>query len=733
MPQRKLQLKGDTPGRPLAARLADKRALRASEARYRALVAASAQVVWITTPEGLLDDASEWGALTGQSPEQSRGMGWTEALHPDDRPRVLRLWAEALRLRRLFETEYRVRMRDGSYRLFASRGVPVFDERGAVREWVGTAVDVTESRQAEDERLELLARERQARAAAEAAERRQAALAEVARIFSQSPLDLDLTLHQIAYHCAELLADCCLVYLLAGEGLDAAQTVVFPEPLACPVDRSLIDGVLAAGLPLLVPALPEPPSGGPALRSLLIVPLRAQGRVFGALAVGRVQQGQPYTFEEQTFLSVLADRAAQALDRALLYAVQQRARAAAERAAERLTRLQRVTSALSRALTPEQVAEVIVAEGVAALDADAGLVALVDQDGQRLEIASAAGYPPDEIARYRTFQLADNLPLAQVARLGEPIWWEQGVAMVERYPLLNGFSPAHRPDAFVGLPLHLGGRVVGVFALRFGPQRSFAPEERSLMLTLVQQGAQALERARLHRAAEEAVRMRDVFFSIAAHELKSPLTALLGQAQLLQRRAAREALLAEREVRTLATLVAQAHRLNKLVLAMLDISRIEQGQLALERAPLDLAELARRVVEELQPCLERHALRLDLPRTPLPVCGDALRLEQVLQNLLSNAVKYSPEGGPVELRLWSEGGRAAVAVRDCGIGIPPAAIPHLFARFYRAANTEARNISGLGIGLYVVREIVELHGGRIDVESAEGGGSTFTVWLPLEG
>ncbi len=137
------------------------------------------------------------------------------------------------------------------------------------------------------------------------------------------------------------------------------------------------------------------------------------------------------------------------------------------------------------------------------------------------------------------------------------------------------------------------------------------------------------------------------------------------------------------------------------------------------------------VVEDVRPTLTQHTLTCSLMDMPLMIEGDELRLEQVLQNLLSNAIKYSPAGGPITARVEQQGGTVCVAVADQGLGIPQDAIPQLFQRFYRAANVDAGSIKGLGIGLYVVKEIVTLHGGAVRVDSVEGIGSTFTISLPL--
>jgi signal transduction histidine kinase len=234
------------------------------------------------------------------------------------------------------------------------------------------------------------------------------------------------------------------------------------------------------------------------------------------------------------------------------------------------------------------------------------------------------------------------------------------------------------------------------------------------------------------KGREQAITQRDSFFSVAAHELKTPLTALLGQAQLFQRRARREGQLNEKDQRSLDVVVAQALRLNNLITDLLDVSRLQHGRLTPELELLDLRALVARVVDEFRPTVEPRiivATGLDGPLTP--VSGDAMRLEQVLHNLLSNAVKYSPAGGDVFVSLALSGGEAHIAVRDQGIGIPADALPQLFERFFRAANAEPRRIGGMGVGLFVVHEIVALHHGRVEVASVEGQGSTFTVVLPL--
>jgi signal transduction histidine kinase len=249
--------------------------------------------------------------------------------------------------------------------------------------------------------------------------------------------------------------------------------------------------------------------------------------------------------------------------------------------------------------------------------------------------------------------------------------------------------------------------------------------------TLSQTYTQALAATQqAHQTAQEALRVREVFLLTAAHELRTPLTALFGNAQLLARRFVQTGE-SDRFQRIVRTILVQSERLSRLIDTLLDSARLASGRLDLELRLVDLGELVRQMAELAQPTLDGHRLELSLPAEPLIVHGDPLRLEQVLSNLLQNAIKYSVTGSTIHLVVARRGEWCCLAMTDQGIGIPPEAQAQIFARFYRGSNINPEQISGMGIGLFLAREIVELHGGRITVQSAEGEGSTFTVMLPL--
>jgi signal transduction histidine kinase len=228
-----------------------------------------------------------------------------------------------------------------------------------------------------------------------------------------------------------------------------------------------------------------------------------------------------------------------------------------------------------------------------------------------------------------------------------------------------------------------------------------------------------------------AAKMRDEFISIASHELKTPITSLKLQTQLNQRKmASGDASFFDpvRTQRLVDSTAKQLDRLAHLVEDMLDISRINIGRLRIKPEAFDLAKLLSEAVERIMPQLDAAGCTVSF-RSDQPVMGewDRYRIEQVVNNLLSNAIRYCP-GKPIEVAVRQESGFAAFSIRDHGIGIAPENQKRIFERFERAVSRH--DISGLGLGLYICREIVEAHNGSIEVESEVGQGSRFTVRLP---
>lgn len=229
-------------------------------------------------------------------------------------------------------------------------------------------------------------------------------------------------------------------------------------------------------------------------------------------------------------------------------------------------------------------------------------------------------------------------------------------------------------------------------------------------------------------AAKAALAVRDEFLSLASHELRTPLTALKSYIELARRRLERGTATQE-AVQLMAWADTQTERLEGLVHALLDVSRIAEGRFVIEREPVALGPLVQRVVDLERAAEPGRVIDLSLPETRPVIMADPGRLEQVLVNLLENARKYSPREKPIRVCVSPGEDTVAVAVRDEGVGIPLDEQQRIFDRFHRAGNRDA-GVAGLGLGLYIAHELARAHGGRLTVESAPGAGSTFTVILP---
>ena len=294
------------------------------------------------------------------------------------------------------------------------------------------------------------------------------------------------------------------------------------------------------------------------------------------------------------------------------------------------------------------------------------------------------------------------------------------------------------PEAYAGswgrlvmlaAPITLDDRRFGLLTAFGGLPPFIHDDDLTLLQVMANQIAVILrDRELLHevtaaRAREETVRLMDDFFAAVAHDLKTPLTTILGQGQRLQRQARRGQALDQEAVESI---VQQAVHMRRLVEDLLDDAR-DRGQYSGERVPSDLFEIAEDVVRQAP--AGKHDITVSGDPAVVPV--DAERIRQVLTNLVENAVKYSPDGGSISVRVLSRTDCAEITVEDQGIGVPPEDIQTIFERFSRGSREPDRRFSGLGLGLYTCRRIVEEHGGRIEVESRLGAGSTFTVHLPV--
>jgi signal transduction histidine kinase len=268
-------------------------------------------------------------------------------------------------------------------------------------------------------------------------------------------------------------------------------------------------------------------------------------------------------------------------------------------------------------------------------------------------------------------------------------------------------------------PQRAGGEIVGrVWSFRDVTDRVRAEEHRDRLLA---------DERRARAEAEDAVRVRDEFLSVASHELRTPLTSLALAMQGLEHKLA--SMEPSRAQWAIGLASRQVKRLGQLVDALLDVSRIHAGKLEIHREDVDLVAIVRDVAAQFAEEAARHHSSLRIEAGGAIVgAWDGFRLEQIVINLVSNAVKFGA-GKPISLAVSTDGTNARLVVRDRGIGIPPEVRPRLFERFSRGVS--ARHYGGLGLGLYITRVLVEAHGGRIDVTSELGSGSSFIVELPI--
>jgi signal transduction histidine kinase len=294
------------------------------------------------------------------------------------------------------------------------------------------------------------------------------------------------------------------------------------------------------------------------------------------------------------------------------------------------------------------------------------------------------------------------------------------------------------------IPLEAQGEVLGILSLgMLTSGRTFPDDDHQVVEEVAGRLALALYQARLYHAeraaraeTEAAMRSRDELMALISHDLKNPLTTVLGQAQLLQRQLRAGSPSAERVLRGVVSIARAARQMQAQIAELLDAARLGAGQsLEVHREAIDLVALTQAVVTAVQQGTESHQISVTTRLSELVAPVDSLRVERVLDNLLSNAVKYSPAGGTITVAVDIEGeGRAAWAVlqvRDQGIGIPAADLPHVFERFRRASNV-APTMQGMGLGLASVQQIVVQHGGRISVSSPAEGGTLVTIHLPLD-
>jgi len=658
------------------------RDLRQSEERLRFVSESMPQKIFAAQANGDIDYFNQqWTEFTGLSFEQIRDWGWTQFVHPDDVEENVRRWQHSLKTGELFEFEHRFRRKDGEYRWHLSRARPMRDADGEVLMWVGSNTEIHDVKQAEQQLRE--------------SEERFRLMADTAPVLIwMSGVDglryyfnktwLDFTGRTVEQEAGngwnesvhpDDLDQCLQIYIT---NLDARKEYKMEYRL------QRFDGEYRW---LLATGIPRFSSDG-----------EFTGFIGSCIDITEIKRAE----ERQAFLVEAAGALASSLD----YEV-----------------------------TLASVAQMAVPKL-----ADWCTVDVLEDDGSLKRLA-VAHVDPKKVQW--AHELQERFPAQRDATRGALKVLATGVS--ELYPEIpDALLVAASEDAEhlqlmrdIGfssamiVPLLANGRSLGVISFISAESgRRYKAEDLTLAEDIAVRAALAIDNARLYRDAQQANRLKDEFLATMSHELRTPMTAILGWSQMLlmndfDRQTA---------TRALETIERNARSQVRLIDDLLDVSRIITGKLRLDVRSVSLPAVVEAAADAMRPAAEAKDIRLQVLIDPQagPVSGDPDRLQQVVWNLLSNAIKFTPKGGRVQARLERIDSHVEITVSDTGQGIPTEFLPHVFDRFRQVDSTNTRAQGGLGLGLAIVRQLVELHGGFVEVQSsAEEQGTTFTVHLPI--
>jgi signal transduction histidine kinase len=395
---------------------------------------------------------------------------------------------------------------------------------------------------------------------------------------------------------------------------------------------------------------------------------------------------------------------------------------------QRIQTLYEVTTTVSSTLKLEEVLNLIAESAAKAMQVKACTIRLLDETGQTVDTVAAFGLSEQFLAKGPLDVQRSALTLGTLS--GQPTIIAD-IAQDDRlqYP---AEARAEGIRSMLCVPLLIRGKAKGVIYVYSSEVSHFGSDDAEFLSALASEGASAIENARAYQAIEMADRTKSEFVRMVTHELRSPLAAVQSMLSIMEQGfvgplAPKQQDLIQRSQRRISFLLA-------LVKDLLELAAGKMERLQAEKKELALNEVISRVTDLLQTSAEEKQLAysVEIAEEPLVIVGIEEGLERLFMNLVSNAIKYTPAGGSVAVKAWSDDGQIKAEVSDTGIGIPEEAMPHLFTEFYRARNAKALEMEGTGLGLAIVKDVVEQHGGRISVESVVGKGTTFRVTLPKE-
>jgi PAS domain S-box-containing protein len=685
-------------------------ALRQSEEHFRAVADLVPDLLWSNGPDGHIDWYNRrWSEYTGQTRDEALGAGWMAIIHPDDLPKTLTRWHQALEARQPYLTEHRVRRHDGQYRWHLVRAEPLGDRDGQVLRWFGSATDIHDQHTMRDS-LAQQVRQRTAEletlAAREQAIMASAGVAIIAtdldgRITSFNPAAEMMLRRAAAKAVGSFITDFCEPHELTFKAQFFSPEV---RAHAQRMPKPLVEGLL-----------PERARPGEGPRNEWVY-MRDDGTSFPGLLnlnVLRDERGQVIGF-----LAVITD-----LSERKKMEEQLRQRAAE---LEVLTARERAVfaSAASAIIACDLAGRITVfnpaAEKMLRIPASQALGRKVLDFYDHEELRQRAHLFPQEV-----LEAALQLPLG----MGDVAHQALSTARLE-----ESFQDSSQQSEWTYVRAD-GTRFTGLLSVSvLRNQHGTAIGLLAVITDLTERKALEGQLRKRTVQAEAATAAKSAFLAHMSHEFRTPLNAVIGLSQLLAQR-----LLPEDVSRFISHIHQAGEQLLALTNDVLDLSRIEAGEMQLEHLAFELAPLLEAVRALVQPQADAKAVRVQLEAPadlPAQLVGDPLRIKQVLLNLLSNAVKFTPAGS-VALRVKEmQRAQQTVTLRfdvlDTGIGIPHEQQARIFEPFTQVDSSTTRRFGGTGLGLSIVRRLVEMMHGRLELKSQPGQGSTFSVTLTME-
>lgn len=685
-------------------------ALRESEERFRQMADASPTLIWMSDTTKLCNYFNKPRLeFSGRTMEEEIGNGWTQGVHADDLQSCINTYINAFDAREEFRMEYRLKRHDGEYRWLLDIGIPRWTPNGDFLGYIGSCIDISDAyRQA--------AQRKQAEVALRQSEER------FRRTFecNMVPMGIwtldggitdanDALLNLVGYSRQELAAG-----MISWRDLTPREQVYRDEQAIAEIQEKGVctpfekEYIHRAGrhIPILIGA---------------------------ASFSDRQDSGVFFAIDLTERKRVEAEREKMLL-RSLQYASQMQG-------------LTEAALVINSVLSIEELLQVITERSRFIIGAHQAVTSTTTNQNWVQAISSIS--LSDKYAAWRDYKQPTDgtgiyscvcetnrtIRMTQVELEAHPMWRGFGTE-AEKHPPMRGWLAAPLTGR--------DGHNIGLIQLSDKYEGEFTAQDEAILVQLAQMASVAIENTRLYAAeqlartqAESANRIKDEFLAVLSHELRTPLNPILGWAKLLRTRKFNETKTAE----ALETIERNAKLQVQLIDDLLDVSRILRGKLTLNADKVNLASTILAALETVRLAAEAKSISMvtTFAENIGQITGDAGRLQQVFWNLLSNAVKFTPSGGRVEVML--ETGKeeslpvskyAKITVKDTGKGIDPEFVPFVFEYFRQADSATTRKFGGLGLGLAIARQIVELHGGIITAESlGEEQGATFTVMLPL--